>query len=309
LAEASGLPTGEVVELLESASLAGLPPYSPDVLLDVIVDEELDLVEVSVDTGIARAQRIDVVEAMTVLATLESVKSIMDEDVPELRSASEKLQLAIRAQLLRSGEIAAPDSPPEAVALLRRAIANTDCVEIDYIDAEGQASHRHLVALGIFVVADRWYLFGLVDGKERHFRLDRMRDVHAVAADDCHSEAEIRLARRSIDRLDPLGLRSSGTPTQLHIQPDQLPMLEALTMGVFDRLGGEEFVVYSFREEWLARLVLALGPGVEGVVTSELIELIRLRAEMLLAFIEETSGGVPYQGGGVPVGDVVCDDQ
>jgi predicted DNA-binding transcriptional regulator YafY len=295
LAEAAGLAPAEVVELLESASLAGLPPYSPDVLLDVIVDEELDLVEVSIDSGLSRTQRIDVVEAMTVLATLEAVTSIMDGEVSELQSASEKLRLAIRQQLLRSGEVINSDSPPEAVALLRRAIAEPECVELDYVDAEGRVSFRHVLAVSLFVLAGRWYLFGLSDGSGRHFRLDRMRQVRLVAFDSCHEESEIREARRSLDRLDPLGLRSSGTRTRLHLGTEQLPTLEALTMGVFDH-DGDAFVVYSFREEWLERLLLALGPGTSGVFNAGLLAAVRTRGESLLTLLTELTDNVEFGG-------------
>ncbi|WP_298210483.1 WYL domain-containing protein [Ferrimicrobium sp.] len=285
LADVSGLSPREVIELLESASLAGLPPYSPDVLLDVMVDEEFDLVEVSVDTGLGRTQRIDVVEAMTVLATLEAVTSIMDGEVAELQSASTKLRNAIREQLLRSGEVANSDHPPEAVALLRRAIAEPECVELDYTDAEGRASHRHLVAISLFVVAGRWYLFGLADGRQRHFRLDRMRDIVLVASDGCHDASAIRLAQRSLDRLDPLGLRSSGTPTRLRLEPDLVVKLEALTQGVFDR-DDEGCVVYSFRDEWLARLLLAIGPGASGTIPSSVLADVRRRGETILAMVD-----------------------
>lgn len=286
LAEAAGLTSREVVELLESASLAGLPPYSPDVLLDVIVDEELDLVEVSTDSGLARTQRIDVVEAMTVLATLEAVASIMDGEVSELQSASDKLRSAIRGQLLRSGEVIHSDSPPETVALLRRAVAEPECVEFDYIDAEGRLSHRHVVAVSLFVVAGRWYLFGLSGGSSRHFRLDRMRQARLVPADSCHLATDVREARRSVDRLDPLGLRSSGSPTRLRLGADQIATLEALTMGVFDR-DGEDFVVYSFREEWLVRLLLALGPGTSGVFSASLLAGVRARGDSLISLLDE----------------------
>lgn len=291
LAEASGLVPTEVVELLESASLAGLPPYSPDVLLDVIVDEELDLVEVSIDSGLSRTQRIDVVEAMTVLATLEAVTSIMDGEVSELQSASEKLRLAIRQQLLRSGEVINSDNPPEVVALLRRAIAEPECVEFDYVDAEGRVSVRHVFAVSLFVLAGRWYLFGLSDGSGRHFRLDRMRQVRLLAFDSCQDESEIRKARRSLDRLDPLGLRSSGTPTRLQLRAEQLATLEALTMGVFDH-DGDAFVVYSFREEWLERLLLALGPGTSGVFGAGLLAAVRARGESLLTLLTGLTGNL-----------------
>jgi predicted DNA-binding transcriptional regulator YafY len=291
LAEAAGLAPVEVVELLESASLAGLPPYSPDVLLDVIVDEELDLVEVSIDSGLGRTQRIDVVEAMTVLATLEAVTSIMDGEVSELRSASEKLRSAIREQLLRSGEVIHSDSPPETVALLRRAIAEPECIDFDYIDAEGHMSHRHVFAVSLFVVAGRWYLFGLSGGGCRHFRLDRMRKVRLVSFDLCHEPTEIREARRSLDRLDPLGLRSSGTPSRLYLRADQLATLEALTMGVFDR-DREAFIVYSFREEWLERLLLALGPGTSGIFSASLLAGVRARGESLMTLLGELTENV-----------------
>ena len=286
LADVSGLEPSEVVELLETASLAGLPPYSPDVLLDVVVDEEFDLVEVSVDTGLGRSQRIDVVEAMTVLATLEAVTSIMDGAVPELQRASEKLRSAIRGQLLRSGEVANSDDPPEAVALLRRAIAEPECVELDYTDAEGRMSHRHLLAISLFVLAGRWYLYGLSDGQQRHFRLDRMRNIRLIEFDGCHEVAVIRLAQRSLDRLDPLGLRSSGTPVWLHLQPDQLAKLEALTQGIFDR-EGNGYVVYRFRDEWLVRLLLAIGPGTSGVIPASVLASLRYRASAILTMVEE----------------------
>jgi len=306
LTEASGLPADEVVELLESASLAGLPPYSPDVLLDVMVDEEFDLVEVSVDTELGRTKRIDVVEAMTVLATLDAVAGLLENNDPELTSASRKLRSAIEGQFVRVGDVVNLDNPPESLALLRRAVVVPDCVEFAYTDAEGKTTTRHAVALTLFVVAGRWYLFGLHEGKERHFRLDRMREVQLTPFDGCHDALRIREGRQSIDRLDPLGLRSAGQPTRLRLRADQMPTLEALTGGVFD-VEGDEVIVYSFRDEWLARLLLALGPGVRAALPSATIEMFRNIGERTLVqfdspWTEPASVGLGDQGGGADDG-------
>ncbi len=287
MSEAAGLPATEVVQLLESASLAGLPPYSPDVLLDVVVDEELDVVEASIDTELGRAHRIDVVEAMTVLATLEAVTSLFEDEDRELGGAAHKLRLAIQAQLVRAGDVVNLESPPDSLALLRRAIVASQCVEFDYTDAEGRPTHRHAVALNILVVAGRWYLFGLFQGKERHFRIDRMREITLVSFDSCHDAGAIRAARLSLDRLDPLGVRSKGSPTRLRLGADQIAKLESITGGVFD-VDGDEIVVYGFRDEWMARLVLALGPGVRGVVRQSVFDMIRAVGAKLLARCEDS---------------------
>src|SRR5262249_31223167 len=158
--------------------MVGRPPFSPDDLIDISVDDA-GRVSVSLDQSFSRPPQLTALEALALAAAAQEVAP----GEPAVASALAKLteQLPTAAQslyttLARRGAAAAP--PPSGTApLLQQLRAAADAhreVVLEY-DKEGRgaAEERPLRPLAVLEHGGRWYVVGvdITKGAERTFRL------------------------------------------------------------------------------------------------------------------------------------------
>jgi predicted DNA-binding transcriptional regulator YafY len=270
-----GLRDGEIADLLESAALTGLPPYSPDALLEVLVDREGGTAELLDDSELSGTLQVGILEAFALLAGLELLGRVLPRDAPQLVVAVEKLRGAISARLPAMPAIEAPSEAPEAAIVLLRAVAAGACVEFAYHGAQHGAGRRHVRPVQLFVMGGAWYLLALRDHERRHYRVDRIREAEVVATDACHAPAEVEAAQATLDRSDPLGVRRRGRRQRLVVPRELRWVLERFAPGAYDELEGDEVQVFSLGDTWLAGLLIGLGPGTEAVVPAHVIDEVR----------------------------------
>ncbi len=279
VAGALGLPVESVASLLETVSLCGIPPYSPDVLLEVVVDREEDYVEVSLESPLAKPKRVGPIEAMIALATVEAVVAaagdeLAPEDLFHLRAARGKMEAALSAQILDSlVYVDDLDLPPE-VGVLRGAIVAGACVEFQYASPYSAIGPRHVAPLQIFALSGLWYLYAAGESGPRRYRLDRISQIRSVPTDGCVGEQARRAALSELQREDLLALED-GIWMEVRADPAAEVVLDYLARGNFEPIADGRFSVVAHSDAWAAGLILALGARASGEASAAALALAR----------------------------------
>lgn len=282
VADRFGLAEGEVVDLLELAACCGLPPYTPDQLMELIVWD--GWVSANISSHLTRPQRLTPTEGFTLAASARAILAVPGAD-PDgaLNRALAKLE-----GVLGSALAVELDEPP-LLEVVRRAVGEGESLEITYYsESRDELTQRRVEPRAVFVRDGHWYLDAwchLVAGR-RLFRVDRVRS--AVPSGD-HFDTE---------------LGSPGVPEAflpgpearvvlLEIPGDARWVVESYpTLGVEERDDGRLRVTLAVGGlAWLERLLLRLGSGARVVEPPDLVGQGRAAAARLLAAYESQAAG------------------
>ncbi|MGE5048408.1 MAG: helix-turn-helix transcriptional regulator [Deltaproteobacteria bacterium] len=184
LARELGLDAEELRRDIELLGMVGRPPFSPDDLIDISVDEG-DRVSVALDQSFSRPPQLTPLEALALAAAAQEVAPADPAVTAALAKLTAKLTPASRdlyAQLARRLVTAAPPPGGSApvLAQLRAAAERHREVAIGYDkDGRGAAGERIFRPQGVIDHGGVWYAIGhdLGRGAERTFRVDRMLSV------------------------------------------------------------------------------------------------------------------------------------
>jgi predicted DNA-binding transcriptional regulator YafY len=184
LASELGLDGQELREDIDLLGLVGRPPFSPDDLIDISVDER-DRVTVTLDQSFSRPPQLTPLEALALAAAaLEAAPAD-----PAVASALAKLTRNLTpkarelyAQLAQriAGSTPAPRGVQSVLAQLRSAAERHRELALEY-DKEGRgaAGERVFRPQGVIDHGGVWYVIGHDVGREaeRTFRVDRILSV------------------------------------------------------------------------------------------------------------------------------------
>ena len=285
LAGRLGLDEPDLVSLLELAACCGLPPYTPDRLMELIVDDGW----VSADLGpyLARPRRLSPAEGFALAASARAILAVPGSD-PDgaLARALEKLEAALGAEQPVTVEL----DEPALLATVREATAEGQQLEVEYYAAStDERSVRRVDPGEVFTSEGHWYLDAychLASG-QRHFRIDRILAARPVgprqrqanrkgaegggrpkAAGRGQGRGPAVGADRAFDQQPERQSFVPGPETQevvLLVPRTASWVAEALPVQhVVERPDGLEVTLPVSRRPWLARLLLRLGP--EAVV-------------------------------------------
>jgi len=179
-----GLEAQELREDIDLLGLVGRPPFSPDDLIDISVDER-DRVSVTLDQSFSRPPQLTPLEALALAAAaLEAAPAD-----PAVASALAKLTRNLTpkarqlyAQLAQriAGSTPAPRGVQSILARLRSAAEQHRELALEY-DKEGRgaAGERIFRPQGVIDHGGVWYVIGhdVGRGAERTFRVDRILSV------------------------------------------------------------------------------------------------------------------------------------
>jgi predicted DNA-binding transcriptional regulator YafY len=297
LAGRLGLGEAEVVSLLELAACCGLPPYTPDRLMELIVDDGW----VSADLGphLARPRRLSPAEGFALAASARAILAVPGSD-PDgaLARALGKLEAALGADQPVLVEL---DEPP-LLAEIRQAAAEGRRLEVDYYAAStDELSVRHVDPLEVFAAEGHWYLDAychLAQGR-RHFRVDRILAARPAAPESPEgSGTRHALDTAPADSAPPFGAPRTGQHgsrpafvpgpetrrVALLVPPSARWVAEAFPVQrVTARPDGRiEITLAVSGRPWLARLLLRLGPEAEVLEPAELASVGREAAGRIL---------------------------
>jgi proteasome accessory factor C len=270
------LTVAEVENELLLAACCGLPPYSPDQLIDLIVDE--DSVTADVPDYFKRPPRLSAADGFALLAAGRALLGVPGSDPNgPLATAMDKLSAALGDADGLSIELDAPAHLPA----LRAAQAARETVEIDYYSASrDEETTRRIDPLLVFTDGGHWYVNAYCHRAEArlHFRADR---VSAVRPTGEHFDAQ-PAAQPAPGVFEP----GPDTP----IVTLELPKHGGWVSETYPVEDVEELKNGRLRvrmavsgDAWLARLLLRVGPTAKVLEPKEMRGASSAAAQRVLA--------------------------
>ncbi|HXQ19178.1 MAG TPA: WYL domain-containing protein [Acidimicrobiales bacterium] len=274
-----GLAEDELVRELELAACCGLPPYSPDVLMEIVVTDTA--VTTFLSEELARPRRLTAAEGFALSAAGRTILAVpgADED-GSLARALAKLDAAL-------GERPAlvVDLPsPSLLSDVRRAVEERRRLDIEYHSGStDEVTRRTVDPIRVVSLDGHWYLDAYchrADGVRR-FRVDRVRSMREVG----EAPEPVALADPGADAYVP---GPSATVVRLALGPDAVWVVDTvpvLTMEKSDR--GAVVTLAVGGVAWLERLLLQAGPEARVEEPADWVDLGAAAARRVLARYRE----------------------
>jgi predicted DNA-binding transcriptional regulator YafY len=167
-----------LVTELEMAACCGVPPYTPDQLMEIVVTDTT--VATRVGTALARPRRLSPHEGFALAASARALLAIPGSDEGgALSRALAKLDRALGGE-----EIAVELDAPVLLAVVRDATAARQRLAISYYSAStDRVTEREIDAIRLFASEGHWYVDAWCNmaGGVRRFRVDRISAAEVVA--------------------------------------------------------------------------------------------------------------------------------
>ncbi len=271
VADRFGVTERELLDDLNVVFMVGLPPYSPDALVDVEIDEE-GRVSIRLADFFARPLRLTPDQALTLLASSDALLSIPGTD-PDgaLARALAKLRDALDLVGGDPIDIHLGDAEEQTLDLLRRAAQGPNEVDIVYYSyGRDERTERTIVPWRVFADGGSWYVHAWchrADG-ERLFRIDRIEEL---TVSDAVSE---RPAPPDIGASPVFHPDADDPVVTLRLGEDAAWVAETYPVEIVSTDGGRPDVVRMVvtATPWLERLLLRVGPSAEVVDASGIAE-------------------------------------
>ena len=166
---------GEVVHELELAACCGIPPYTPDTLLEIVVSDET--VRASLPKELARPRRLTPAEGLALAASARTILAVPGADRDgALARALGKLE----ALLGDDGRLVIRiDAPPLLDEVTALAAAGEQADIVYHSASTDETTERVVEPLEVLSLDGHWYLDAYCHRAEgvRRFRVDRIRRV------------------------------------------------------------------------------------------------------------------------------------
>lgn len=318
VAERFQMTEDEVVRELELAACCGLPPYTPDQLIELVVLEDSVMATMGAQfrSSIERPRRLTPSEALAVITAARIMLQVPGVDPGGfLASASAKLERALGYHR----RVAVSLNVPASLDVVKRAVKERRSLDVRYHAASSdEVTERLIDPMAVFTDGDHWYLDAFCHraGELRRFRVDRLLSARPAGAglrsEDASRSAGVAGAHRS-DRgmayvpTGPYGvlgeMPGDATPAggsmfvpspETVVATISIPIEESWIADVYptfaSRKVGEgrmEVDIPVGGEAWLARLLLRLGAEAQLVAPAELVGTGSRFAARILARYEE----------------------
>jgi proteasome accessory factor C len=176
IAEQFAMSEEDVERDLMLVSMCGLPPYSPDQLIDVLIID--DVVEARIPDYFHRPRQLTASDALSLLTAGRTLLAVpgADQSGP-LASALDKLSDSLGGT---SGGVAVELDAPLLLDEVQRAADNIEQIEIThYSAAKDTISVRVVDPISVFNDAGHWYLEAFCHQADKvlTFRVDRIEQV------------------------------------------------------------------------------------------------------------------------------------
>jgi predicted DNA-binding transcriptional regulator YafY len=253
--ERFGITRAQLLDDLGVVWLIGLPPYTPDALIDVV--EEGDRVWIHFADVFDRPQRLTPDQGLALLTAGASLLALpgADPDGPLARGV-EKLAAVLGVDARQVLEVDLGGGRPEILDTLRTAIRDRRRVHLDYYSYGRDArTERDVDPFRIESDEGALYLLGhchRADGPRR-FRLDR---IHAATALDDHVDAPEAGTGSGVFEPD-----DDDPRVELELEPEARWVASYYPVEAVEELGGGRTRVrlaVSARP-WFERLLVRLG--------------------------------------------------
>ena len=256
VAERFGVPEAEVIADLEVVWMVGLPPYTPDALVEVSMED--GKVWIDYADFFARPLRLTPAQGLAMIASSDALLSMPGtEPTGPLARALEKLATALDVDVDGALDIDLGAANADHLPPIRDAIARRVWVDIEYYSyGRDEVTRRRIVPHRITANGGAWYVeawCSMAEG-ERLFRFDRIAALHVTDEDSGRSlppehEARSFTSDASLDRV------------RLRLEPSARWVVDAYPCEdvVIDDDGSISVTLAVTALRWLQRLLLRLG--------------------------------------------------
>ena len=291
LSERFAMTPEELVADLELAACCGLPPYTPDQLMEILVDEH----EVVARLGpeLARPRRLTAAEGFVLAASARAILATPGAD-PDgaLARALTKLEAALGAD----GGLKIDLGEAPHLAAVRSALEHGRQLRVRYYSVSSdEETERVIDPVDVLAIDGRWYLDAYCHraGDMRRFRVDRLGSVDETGQPVDHGAAPASTAGPD-PAPDPATVKPhsaafvpgpDATVATVVVEPASAWVIDAVpTLGSKERRDGRvEVQIPVASTVWFERLLLRLGRHAEVLGPAELVGVGRDAARRMLA--------------------------
>jgi proteasome accessory factor C len=271
VAERFELTPGQLVTELEMAACCGVPPYTPDQLMEIVVTDTS--VSIRVGTALARPRRLSPSEGFALATSARALLAVAGSDEDgALSRALAKLDRALGGQ-----EIEVELDAPGLLPLVREAVTTHGRLAVTYYSAStDRVAEREISPLRLFASAGHWYVDAWCATADdvRRFRVDRIASADLVEGQDEDRSGENAAPSALLDEdadLEPFVPGPDSRRVRISIHPSTAWLIESIpTVSPATRKKGRiEFDIFVGGDAWLERLLLRLGPDAWVVEPAE----------------------------------------
>jgi proteasome accessory factor C len=274
-----GISRAHLLAALNTVMLTGVPPYTPDSLVTVFVDDDLVRIE---PQWLDRPLALTAAQGLALMGAAEGLHDVpgSEPDGP-LARAMHKLAGAVRARPGSDVDVHLGSVGEGVLPAIEQALADGTAVLITYHSANADRTDKRTIEPWVLRAVDgAWQVDAWCRdaGGVRTFRLDRMLDVVATgeAAVEPRGEVEAPGYRPGPD----------DVPVTLVLEPEVAWVVERWAVEDLEELedGRLRVRLQVGAAAWLQRTLLALGPRVEVISAGDptVVDL-RPMAERILA--------------------------
>jgi proteasome accessory factor C len=267
VADRFGLTPAALVSELELAACCGLPPYTPDQLMEIVVTDTT--VSTRLGSALGRPRKLSPREGFVLAASGRALLAVAGSD-PDgaLSRALDKLDRALGGERV----VVELDAPP-MLSMVQEAAANRTSLAITYYSAStDRQTDREIAPDRVFASEGHWYVdahCGLA-GDVRRFRVDRISQATVV---DAPPRSPVDATADPDSPLSGFETFVPGPDTRtvrLSVDRSMAWMLESIST-VATAEDGDRLVVDVVvgGDAWLERLLLRLGPAAVVVDPAE----------------------------------------
>lgn len=279
MAEQFKLSEAELMDDLMMAAVCGVPPYSPDALIDVFIDE--DEVVAEVPLLFSRPLRLSTAEVFALTSMGKAALQLPGATATgPLATALAKL-----CRLLPSvQDVVEIDLQPVAhVAAFTAAVESGEQLHITYFSpARAERSERTITPRKVFEDGGHWYVVADDDrsGERRVFRIDRIEGLEHTSS---FASVETASTDGDLGEDDPWFSDSLQRVT-LRVQPRARWVVESypFVSRTKNSDGSVDITMAVSSEHWLGRLLLRAGTHVSVLEPVELRDVGKRTASAVL---------------------------
>jgi proteasome accessory factor C len=281
VAQRFGMSDQELVAELELAACCGVPPYTPDTLMEIEVSETS--VRAFLPGDYARPRRLTAAEGFAVAASARLILAVPGSDDDALRRALAKLEAALGSREAVGVDV---DSP-QHLSAVRQASDAGRILEIDYLSASrDELTSRVVEPTQVITMDGHWYLDAYCHraGDMRRFRVDRIIDVRPHSGP---SAGGLRTSRPAEDAFVP---GPGAQEVHLHVGPGVQWVAESIPVRAVRRSSDgwvTDVVMDVAGMAWFERLLLQLGTEAYVVSPLELSDLAHQAATKVLKIYQK----------------------
>jgi predicted DNA-binding transcriptional regulator YafY len=271
-----GLQRDELVRELELAACCGVPPYSPDVLMEIVVTDTT--VEAFLPEGLARPRRLTPAEGFALAAAARTILAVPGADPDgSLARAAAKLEGVLGAR----GSLNVELPTPPLLSEVTRLVDERRAADIRYHSGSSdEITDRRVDPLRVISMDGRWYLDAFCHraGGVRRFRVDRIQRITEAGPANV---VDLDQQEPPDDAFVP---GPGAQMVELDLDPSAAWVADSVPVVACHRRpdGGATVRLAVGGKAWFERLLLQAGPGARVLGPPEWMDVGRAAAQRVL---------------------------